>query len=272
MKLHFFGVRGSTPAPGADFVRYGGHTSCVGVIPEGATEPTLLLDAGTGLRAVGDRFDVEGFRGSILLTHLHLDHVMGLPFFGQGDRPESDIDVFLPAQDGQSGRDLIARWMSPPTFPITPDELRGSWRFHAIEPGAFTTAGFDVQAFDIEHKGGRTFGFRLDSDGTSIAYLPDHTQLARRSAKVDEILRGITVLVHGAQYLDSEKAIADAYGHCTVEEVVTLAKEVEAQRLVLFHHAPDRTDDTLDAIGLRHRTSIPIVVAQEGMTISAARR
>lgn len=272
MKLHFFGVRGSTPAPGAEFARYGGHTSCVGVIPDDATTPVLLLDAGTGLRMVSDHVSEPGFRGSILVTHLHLDHVMGLPFFRKGDHSASDIDVFVPGQNGETGRDLMARWLAPPTFPITPDELLGTWRFHAIEPGCFVVAGLEVRAFEIEHKGGRTFGYRIDSGPDSVAYLPDHTQLARRSSEIDANLRGVSVLIHGAQFLQSEKAIADDYGHCTVDEAIQLATDVGAGQLVLFHHAPARTDDQLDQIGRHVTAPLPVLLAREGMTIRPGRR
>lgn len=271
MKLHFFGVRGSTPAPGADFARYGGHTSCVGVIPDGASGPTVVLDAGTGLRSVSDHVDGPGFHGTILLTHLHLDHVMGIPFFEKGDHPQSDVDVFLPAQNGDTGRDLMARWLGPPTFPITPEELLGAWRFHAIEPGRFVADGLEVRAFEIEHKGGRTYGYRIDSGAESVAYLPDHTQLARRSPEIDAILRDVAVLVHGAQFLDAEKEIADDYGHCTISEVIQAATDVGAGRLVLFHHAPARSDFELDELGRWVTAPMPVLLAREGMTIRADR-
>ena len=271
MKLHFFGVRGSTPAPGAEFVRYGGHTSCVGVIPDGATEPVVLLDAGTGLRSVSDHVAGPAFRGSILVTHLHLDHVMGLPFFRKGDHPQSDVDVFVPAQDGSTGRDLLARWMAPPTFPITPDELLGTWRFHAVEPGCFVAHGLQVRAFEIRHKGARTFGYRVDSGPHSVAYLPDHTRVGTRSDTVDDVLRGVSVLIHGAQFLEAERAVADAYGHCTIDDAIGLADAVGAGRVVLFHHGPARTDAQLDDIARQLAAPMPVLLAQEGMSIRLTR-
>ena len=115
------GVRGSTPAPGADFVRYGGHTSCLAITAEGGDRPTLVLDAGTGLRSLTTQLGGAAFDGSIVLSHLHWDHMQGLPFFAAGDRDAARVDLYVPAQDGRSGRDLLAHSFSPP-------HLRSLWR------------------------------------------------------------------------------------------------------------------------------------------------
>src|SRR5438477_9832410 len=108
VKLVLLGVRGSTPAPGAAFVKYGGHTSCVAIVPDGGTDPTLVLDAGTGLRELTARLSGPAYRGAIALSHLHWDHLQGLPFFSAGDRHASVVDLYLPAQNGETGRQLLA--------------------------------------------------------------------------------------------------------------------------------------------------------------------
>ena len=121
MRLHFCGVRGSTPAPGADFVRYGGHTSCVAVARDHTAPPTLILNAGTGVRRVTALLGDRPFTGTILLTHLHWDHVQGLPFFRAADRDDARVTLLLPdQQDGSSAEQVLARAMSPPHFPIGP--------------------------------------------------------------------------------------------------------------------------------------------------------
>ena len=128
MRLYLCGVRGSTPAPGADFLRYGGHTSCVAIAHDDDARPTLVLDAGTGLRQVTPLLGGQPFDGTILLTHLHWDHVHGLPFFTGGDREGSRVSLLLPEQeDGASAEQALAKGMSPPHFPIGPSELRGAW-------------------------------------------------------------------------------------------------------------------------------------------------
>ena len=132
MKVTFHGVRGSTPVSGPDFAATGGHTACV-AISRGADLPTLILDAGTGLQRLAHTFGECPFRGTILLTHLHWDHIHGLPFFPPADRDGAEVELVQPAQGDPIT--LLERSMSPPHFPIRPHQLGGRWDFVAIEPG-----------------------------------------------------------------------------------------------------------------------------------------
>jgi phosphoribosyl 1,2-cyclic phosphodiesterase len=128
VRIHLCGVRGSTPAPGPEFVRYGGHTSSVALAHDGSASPTLILDAGTGLRRVTGLLGGQAFTGTILLTHLHWDHVHGLPFFVAAIAP-ARVTPLLPEQVGWLlAADVLARGMSPPHFPIGPEGLRGTGR------------------------------------------------------------------------------------------------------------------------------------------------
>ena len=267
MRLTFLGVRGSTPAPGPDFVRYGGHTSCVAVATGAEAPPRLVLDAGTGLRSLTALLGDSAFRGTLLLSHLHWDHVQGMPFFRAGDRDDARVDVFLPAQDGRTGRDLIAQLLSPPAFPITPEGLKGSWAFDAVEPGSFETHGFVVTATEVAHKGGRTFGYRVESGGASIAYVPDHVPNEgvddRRSAALD----GVDVLIHDAQFLEHERSMADDYGHATIDDAIALAERVRRTfpRAVPSWPAPHRRGTRRHR---RHpRRSLPVTIAYESMVL-----
>jgi phosphoribosyl 1,2-cyclic phosphodiesterase len=274
VRVQLLGVRGSTPAPGPDFVRYGGHTSCVAVTAAGADRPSLVLDAGTGLRSLTGLLDGQAYDGSIVLSLLHWDHMQGVPFFAAGDRDAARVDLYLPAQDGKSGRDLLAQSFAPPSFPITPEGLRGQWAFHALTDGTHSIEGFTVTAVDIEHKGGRTFGIRVDDEVGSLAYLPDHAPAAGISDELMQLLEGVDVLLHDAQFLEGERPVAVDYGHATVEDSVKLAHECGAGTLVLFHHSPARTDDALDEIGRWApglAGGLPVVVAREGMTLDVRR-
>ena len=172
MHISFCGVRGSTPSPGAEFAGVGGHTSCVAIGAAGRA-PTLVLDAGTGLRRLTGVLDGAAFRGTILLSHLHWDHTHGLPFFAAADRPDASVRLLLPDQ-GADAKETLARGMSPPHFPIGPDGLRGTWTFDGMAEGTTALEGFTVLAREIPHKGGRTFGYRVSDGRTTIAYLPDH--------------------------------------------------------------------------------------------------
>ena len=262
------GVRGSTPAPGSDYVRYGGHTSCVAVTAAGASAPTLLMDAGTGIRSLPRLLGPQPFRGSILLSHLHWDHVEGLPFCRAVDRDDARVDLHIPEQDGVSSRDLLARMFSPPSFPIEPEGLLGTWRFLPVSEGAMSIEGFEVTAVDVNHKGGRTFGYRVTSAARSFAYLPDHAPSRGIAPAVWNLVEGVDVLLHDAQFTEAERRLADDYGHATVEETVALAGEAGVGLLVLFHHSPVRTDDELDRILDLVESPLNIVVAREGMRIA----
>lgn len=267
MRLTFLGVRGSTPAPGPDFVGYGGHTSCVVVAKDDASAPVIALDAGTGIRTLTPLLDGATFDGSIMLSHLHWDHVQGIPFFAGGDRDDSRVDVLLPAEGGRTGRDLLAQMMSPPAFPITPEGLKGTWSFQAIDAGTFVAEGFDVTAFDVNHKGGRSFGYRVDHDGASFAYVPDHAPAAGVTDAAMQALEGVDVLIQDAQFLAHERPRAVDYGHATIDEAITLAEKVNAGSLVLFHHGPHRTDDALDQIREQFCSNGFASVAFEGMVL-----
>jgi ribonuclease BN (tRNA processing enzyme) len=269
VRIQLLGVRDSTPAPGPDFVRYGGHTSCVAITPEGGDRPTLVLDAGTGLRTLTGLLDGAAFQGSIVLSHLHWDHMMGLPFFGAGDREAARVDLYVPEQDGLSGRDLLAQAFTPPSFPIPPEGLHGSWAFCGLADGRHEVQGFEVTAVDVEHKGGRTFGLRVEDDRGSQAYLPDHAPEAGTSDELRSMLAGVDVLIHDAQFLESERSVAIDYGHATVEDAVTLGRDCGVGTVVLFHHSPTRTDPALDEIAAWAPTldeSRVVVVAREAMT------
>ncbi len=278
MRVRFCGVRGSTPAPGIDFVRYGGHTSCLAVSHDGAQEPTLLLDAGAGLRTVTGLLGGAPFCGTILLTHLHWDHTLGLPFFAAADRPDARTTVLLPEQQtGKDAASMLAGMMCPPYFPIEPSALRGRWTFAAIAPGEHEIAGFTVLAREIPHKGGRTFGYRVSDARSTLAYMPDHcpTSLGpgedgfgEYHAAALELARDADLLVHDAQLFPEELAAEGHFGHAVADYPVELGKRAGARAVALFHHRYTRTDEQLDALARRLRGSSPDVsVAAEGTVV-----
>ena len=268
------GVRGSTPAPGPEFVRYGGHTSCVALARDGE-RPAVVLDAGTGLRRLPALLDGEPFRGSILLGHLHWDHTHGLPFTPVIDREDARVDLYIPAQGPPV--EVLERWMSPPHFPIGPEELGGEWSFTGIEEGRHTIEGHSVLAREILHKGGRTFGYRVSDGDVGVAYLSDHAPhtlgpgpegVGEYHEAAVELAAGVDLLVHDAQYTADELATRGHFGHAAAEYAVGLAKETGARRLLLFHHDPNRTDDQLDRLvaDLDSR-GVDVAPAVEGTTI-----
>ena len=278
MLITFCGVRGSTPAPGADYVRYGGSTSCVAVAHAPGEAPVLALDAGTGLANLSGLLDGAAFNGTILLSHLHWDHSLGLPFFRAGDRDDARVTLLLPEQEaGLGAEELLSQVMSPPFFPIAPSELRGSWEFAAISPGQHKAEGFTVEAREIPHKGGRTLGYRISDGRAVLAYVTDHCPTsfgpgpdglgAYHDAAV-ELARDADLLIHDAPLTAEEVPAEAAWGHAAAEYAAGLAAVAGARRVALFHHKPSRTDDQLDAIGLRFAAGpLPVLVAAEGLSV-----
>jgi phosphoribosyl 1,2-cyclic phosphodiesterase len=275
VRINVCGTRGSTPAPGREFLRYGGHTSCLAITAAGSAVPELLLDAGTGIRDVTRLLDGEPFLGTIALTHLHWDHVHGLPFFGAGDREDSSVRLLLPAPpDGSTAEAVLERGMSPPHFPITPSQLRGRWEFAGLEPGEVRLGGLTLLAREIPHKGGRTFGYRVTEGATSIAYLPDHSPadlgtgpdgLGEYHGAAIELARGADILMHDSFWYAEEFDPARTLGHAAAEYAIGLAEAAGARQVLLIHHRPDRTDGELEKLsaGLRH-SAVPVALAADG--------
>ncbi len=237
--------------------------------------PTLILDAGTGLRKVTQLLAGLPFAGTIMLTHLHWDHVHGLPFFRAGDRDDATVALLLPDQgDGSSAEQVLARGMSPPHFPICPADLRGSWAFGMIAPGRHAVGEFTVEARDVPHKGGRTFGYRVSDGRSVIAYIADHCPTAlgpgpdgwgAYHGDALDLARDADLLVHDAQLLAGELAAEADYGHAAADYAVGLASRAGARRVALFHHHPDRTDDALDKLAHQFAGApVPVSVAAEG--------
>ncbi len=275
MRVHLCGVRGSTPAPGPDFLRYGGHTPCVAVAHDGEERPSLILDAGTGIREATALMRGAPFAGTILLTHLHWDHVQGLPFFAAGDDECANGTLLLPEQeDGSSAEAVLERAMSPPHFPMTPSQMRGSWRFESLGEGEREVEGLTVLAREIPHKGGRTYGYRISDGRSTLTYTPDHCPTvlgagedgygAYHDAAV-ELANGADALIHDAQLLGAAELASEArFGHAAADYAVALGRRVGAHRTLLFHHRTDRTDAQLDELAARFGGEEDVIVAAQG--------
>jgi ribonuclease BN (tRNA processing enzyme) len=257
------------------FTRYGGQTSCVGVVSDDG-ECRLLLDAGTGMRVLPSMLDGSPFRGTVLLTHLHWDHTHGLPFCSSVDNPDASTTLYIPAQPGGDPEEILARAISPPHFPVRPRELRGHWGFGHLEEGTYEFDGFEVTALEIPHKGGRAFGYRVSDGRSTIAYMPDHGPIALGSgpegfgAYHENALRlasDVDVLLHDSQYTREEFPARAHFGHTTIDYAVGLGVAARAREVLLFHHDPARSDDELDRIVARWADgTIRVSAASEGAT------
>ena len=256
-------------------VRYGGNTSCVSVAIPG--HDPWLFDLGTGLRYYGQSFGRERlFRGTCLLTHLHWDHIQGLPFFTPLLRDGAEIDIYAPTQDTGTAAEIFADSFRPPLFPIPLVDLPAKINFHEILDADFTVGEVDVMSRVIPHAG-TTVGYRLSWEGRSVVYMSDHQMPVDGSFGATEgaleLCRGADLIIHDAQFTPAEFAEKATWGHCTVEYAVWLAAEAGARRLALFHHDPAHHDDMLDllsaqAVQCGAGLGVDVFAAREGLTVS----
>jgi phosphoribosyl 1,2-cyclic phosphodiesterase len=278
MRVRIWGCRGSLPTPGASTVRYGGNTSCVEVGLEDGS--LLVLDAGTGIRCLGDELAERGVREiQLLLTHLHLDHLEGLRFFAPLWNPEVSIDIWGPPSPTTSLRDRIARSFSPPLFPLDLKDVPSQVTFHDVPREPWTLGPFSLSASLVVHPG-PTVGYRIEAGGATFAYIPDHEpalcgRIRERSAdwiSGGAVAQGADLLLHDAQYFEDEYESRIGWGHSSVADAVAYAAAVDARRLLLFHHEPLHADASLDLLEDRARELASQngrgpTLAREGMVV-----
>ena len=254
MKVRVWGCRGSVAAPGPDTMRYGGNTSCVEI--RGDSGEAIVLDAGTGMRPLGVQMLQDGVKTvHVFLTHLHMDHLQGLGFFRPLFNPAVEVHVWGPPSPVQPLADRIATYMSPPLFPVRLAEVPCQLTFHDAPAEAITIGNLVVRASLVTHQG-PTVGYRVEENGQSVVYLPDHEPGLAGDLSLQptdwisghDLAHRATVLMHDAQYGDDEYPRHIGWGHSAIGHVVAFAQKAEVERLVLFHHDPYHTDSELESL------------------------
>jgi phosphoribosyl 1,2-cyclic phosphodiesterase len=252
--VQVWGARGSIPAPGPETTRYGGNTSCVQVTLDDGS--TFVLDAGTGIRSLGLAMAGAGEQPlNILLTHLHLDHIQGLMFFAPMFNPRSEIVVWGPAAHEASLEDRIARYISAPLSPVEVRELPCHPSFREAEPTEWRIGSAVIHAASVSHRG-PTLGYRIEADGASVCYIPDHEPgLGAQLTELDEewisgfdLARGASLLIHDCQYTDGEYPDHIGWGHSPVSDALAFADRTDVERVLLFHHDPLHSDAFMDEL------------------------
>lgn len=262
--LTFHGVRGSTPCDGHHYSRYGGNTSSVSLEAKGHVP--VILDLGTGVRAYGDAVTAKQladltanrasspYHANVLLTHLHWDHIIGLPFFTPAFRPDAAITVYGPRQGEGPLGEVFAGVMRPPYFPITPDQLGGEVSFVDVGNDTFGLNGAKVTSRWVRHTD-PALGFRVDIEGRSVTYISDHGPGCVTDDPdeyvppgVLELCDGVDVLIHDAQHTAEEYEAKRHFGHSSIDYALHVAREAGVKMLVLFHHCPTHGDDAVDEI------------------------
>jgi phosphoribosyl 1,2-cyclic phosphodiesterase len=254
MRARLWGVRGSVPVPGAATQRFGGNTSCVQVTASDGSE--FVLDAGTGIRELGAVLEGRCRKLHVLLTHLHLDHIQGLMFFGPFFDPQADITIWGPPAGGRMLRKRLARYISNPLSPIEISELPARVSFRDVPAEPWRIGDVLLRASLVSHRG-PTLGYRLSEAETSVCYLPDHEPALGQeiaSARAGWIsghglARKASLLVHDCQYDEREYPAHLGWGHSSLPDALAFARRSEAQRVVLVHHDPWHDDPFLDALG-----------------------
>jgi phosphoribosyl 1,2-cyclic phosphodiesterase len=252
VKVKVWGARGSVPAPGPETLHYGGNTSCVQLTLDDGT--VIVLDAGTGIRSMGVAMPKCERPLHILLTHLHLDHIQGLMFFAPAFKPDTEIVIWGPASPEASLQDRIGRYISAPLSPVDVRELPCNVSFREAERTEWRIGPATIHAASVAHRG-PTLGYRVECDGSSLCYLPDHEPgLGVSLADLDddwisgfELARDATLLLHDSQYTDDEYPDHVGWGHSPLSDALVFARRTAVERLLLFHHDPLHSDDFLDA-------------------------
>jgi phosphoribosyl 1,2-cyclic phosphodiesterase len=260
MELRFWGVRGSIPAPGPHTAEVGGNTSCLSLQLDGHI---LVFDAGTGIRQLGRYLEEEdrtSWLGSVFLTHYHWDHIQGLPFFEPAFRSENRFRIFAERKEGLSIEHILSEQMQSPYFPVSLDALEGLVTFVEVSDGSEIEPlpGVTLRTIRLNHPND-ALGYRVDGSNGSFCFIADHEHPSEGlSHAVVDFARGVTVLVHDAQYTPEEKRGAKAgWGHSSWEEAALTAQAAGVKLLYLTHHDPDRTDNEVKHILARARRVFP---------------
>ncbi|MEO7713698.1 MAG: MBL fold metallo-hydrolase [Gemmatimonadaceae bacterium] len=287
LTLRFWGTRGSIPSPGLATSRYGGNTPCVELRTAGGR--LVILDAGTGIRELGRSLmagaNGEGVEGDIFLTHAHWDHIQGIPFFAPLFHKGNHFTIWG-SRSLQTSIDQVVRdQMSPVVFPVSFEELQAQIDFQELAEERRAGVGYEVAAIGVRHPGG-ALGYRFterNDRGGGLVYVSDNELNA--VAKYDtpaewrrtfvQFVQGAAVLIHDTMYRAEEYSSFVGWGHSTYEDAVELAIEASVDRLVLFHHHPERTDDEVDRCVASCREMVQargarleVLAAAEGMTLT----
>lgn len=253
MEVRFWGVRGSVASSGPGVARIGGNTSCLEVTSQGHR---LILDAGTGLRGLGEFMLREGrsSRATMLFSHLHWDHVQGFPFFSPAYAPTSDFTLYGPGSGGaETLRGVLARQMQPPNFPVPLEAMRSKLEFRsAISSQPIEVGPFRVLPFELPHPQG-CLGYRIEADGKSFVYATDvELSLSALTPELGRFFEGVDALCLDAQYTPDEyRGVTGGppkkgWGHSTMIDAAEVARATKVKRLLLFHHDPAHNDEVVE--------------------------
>ncbi len=297
IQIKFWGVRGSIPTPGPRTLRYGGNTPCIEVRFPG--QPLVILDAGSGIRELGKELlqQHDPVTGYIFISHFHWDHIQGLPFFKPAFKEGNSFTIFGCDEPHMPLNEIISMQMKPTFFPLAIEDMKADVTFHPIREETLNLNGLVVSTKFLNHPG-YALGYRFEYRGKSFVYISDNepyqgfqnsvssisprsveeefeTLVEDKDSAVVEFIKDTDLLIHDTQFFPEEYEEKVTWGHSPYNYTVDLAVRGRVRQLMLFHHDPDHSDETIDRILELSREylkqkgyAIPCYAAQEGTTIT----
>ena len=270
LKVKFWGVRGSIACPSANHIKYGGNTSCLEIK---VGDRRLVLDAGTGIRGLGQTFlkdDISQIH--ILLTHTHWDHINGFPFFVPAYDPRRSVHIMAGHLRGGEGiQNVLAAQMDNPMFPVPLSAMQAKMRFEDFEAGMSFNIYDDVhvRTAPLNHPNGAT-GYRIEHAGHSICYVSDTEHVpGKMDQNILGLIEGADLVIYDSTYTEEEFPTKIGWGHSTWNEGVKLCREAGAKSMAIFHHDPEHEDLFMDKLGEEAKKEwSETFVAREGMELS----
>jgi phosphoribosyl 1,2-cyclic phosphodiesterase len=271
MQVTFFGVRGSIPTPGEEFVRYGGNTACVHIKLDDGTD--IILDSGTGIRVLGKQLTRSSTPIHILLSHNHWDHIQGFPFFAPIYQPDRVIHIY-PGLTHLPEHDRIITQMEGSAFPVPFSALPSKINLNVVpaEQNQWCIGSATVKRLPMNHPG-KGSAYTIEDNGHKVAYITDNELYPPYKKETSflsfaEFAQNADVLIHDAQYTKTDMPVKSGWGHSVAEEAVKLALASKAKKLALYSHDPERTDDDIDKV-VKYCQRV-VTVAESTLTVFAS--
>ena len=267
--VRFWGVRGSIACPGPDTNVYGGNTPCIEIR---CGDRVFVFDAGTGIRELGPMLETDGITDvDIFLSHTHIDHIAGFPFFSFAFNPGNRLRVWSGhLEAGLATEHVLRQFMCPPLFPVPPDIFTSKVSYHDFRAGETLSPhpGVSLRTAALNHPQNAT-GYRVDYDGRSICYVTDTEHVSGTPDRnILALIEGADIVIYDGMFTDAEYPTYKGWGHSTWEEGARLCEAAGVGTYVIFHHLPGRTDVELDRIATLAEAAHPgALVAREGMVL-----
>ena len=270
-EIRFWGVRGTIACPSTSHAKYGGNTSCIQVT---LGDKTVIFDAGTGIRDLGNELQMRNVREAhLLMSHTHWDHINGFPFFSPGYDPRWSLNIMAGhLSDSNNGvQDILNAQMLGPMFPVPLETMQAKLHFTDFKAGEKFKIHPDVniRTAPLRHPNGAT-GYRVDYNGKSVCYITDTEHIpGNPDQKILELIDGSDLLIYDSTYTEEEFITKVGWGHSTWNEGLALCQTANVKKFAIFHHEPDHNDDFMDCIEAEAKSTWEqCFVAREGMVIS----